>query len=87
MNTNSKYYFKHLTLIMLYMSLLLGMHTVWQQIFAFPQQPTASRGELDLRGWNLKNAHSLVLDGEWAFYPNRLVTESDIRSGQPELRL
>lgn len=66
---------------MLYMSLLLGMHTVWQQIFAAPQQPGASRGALDLRGWHLKNAHSLVLDGEWAFYPNRLVTASDIRSG------
>ncbi|WP_238650441.1 ATP-binding protein [Paenibacillus piscarius] len=63
------------------MSILLGLQGVWQHIFAFPQQPRAIQGSLDLRGWNFKNTHSLVLDGEWAFYPDRLASDSDIRSG------
>ncbi|ETT74619.1 two-component hybrid sensor and regulator [Paenibacillus sp. FSL R7-277] len=81
MNKNSKYYMKHLTLIVIYMTLLLGMQRAWQQIFALPEQPSADAGVLDLRGWTFKDAHSLVLDGTWEFYPNRLVSESDIRSG------
>lgn len=81
MNTNSRYYFKHLTLVLIYMSILLGLQGVWQHIFAFPQQPGAVQGSLDLRGWNFKDTHSLALDGEWAFYPNRLVNDNDIRSG------
>lgn len=81
MNKNSRYYLKHLTLVVIYISLLLGMQRVWQQIFALPEQPSADAGVLDLRGWTFKHAHSLVLDGTWDFYPNRLVSESDIRSG------
>ncbi|MEK3792199.1 ATP-binding protein [Paenibacillus sp. FSL R7-0204] len=57
------------------------MQRVWQQIFALPEQPSADAGVLDLRGWTFKSAHSFVLDGTWDFYPNRLVSESDIRSG------
>lgn len=67
--------------MVIYISLLLGMQRVWQQIFALPEQPSADAGVLDLRGWTFKHAHSLVLDGTWDFYPNRLVSERDIRSG------
>ncbi|MDQ1913691.1 ATP-binding protein [Paenibacillus sp. GD4] len=36
--------------------------------------PKVERGVLDLRGWTLPKDRTIVLDGEWEFYPNRIVS-------------
>jgi signal transduction histidine kinase/ActR/RegA family two-component response regulator len=41
--------------------------------------PTAQQGVLDLRDWNFVEDGSVNLDGQWAFYWKRLLTERDFR--------
>ncbi|MEM0954830.1 MAG: diguanylate cyclase [Pseudomonadota bacterium] len=42
--------------------------------------PRASHGQLDLSNWNWREQGSLTLDGEWLFYPNKLLTPAEIAS-------
>ncbi|THF84151.1 hybrid sensor histidine kinase/response regulator [Cohnella fermenti] len=51
--------------------------------------PQAVNGVLDLQGWNFSQQGNLPLDGEWEFYPNRLLEPADFASAktEPEGRL
>ncbi|GAA3413310.1 ATP-binding protein [Paenibacillus hodogayensis] len=40
--------------------------------------PNAEQGVLDLKGWDLAKRGLFSLDGEWEFYPNRLLTPAEI---------
>lgn len=43
--------------------------------------PEASRGVLDLGGWDFDSGGFVNLDGEWTFYPNRLLAPDDFLGG------
>lgn len=82
MNRESlKYYLRYIVLIMIFLILLISLHSVWQMRFITTEQSRAKQGVIDLRGWDFNNSHSLLLDGEWAFYPNAWLTRGDIPAG------
>ncbi|XID90244.1 ATP-binding protein [Paenibacillaceae bacterium WGS1546] len=46
-------------------------------------QPEAANGEIDLSHWDFRKQGNVKLDGEWAFYPNRLLAPSEIDGDSP----
>ncbi|BBH23104.1 histidine kinase [Paenibacillus baekrokdamisoli] len=68
-----------LTLIpLLSFVLLVGLYD-----YAVPNRaaPEARHGVLDLSGWDFGGRGFVNLDGEWMFYPNKLLSPDDIRNG------
>lgn len=49
--------------------------------------PKVKNGILDLSGWNQEKNSAFHIEGEFAFYWNRLVTSADIRDGQVDFIL
>ncbi|MCC3375072.1 histidine kinase [Cohnella sp. REN36] len=50
----------------------------------FPSSsPVARQGALDLSGWDLAVQGSVKLNGEWTFYPGRLLEPMDFARGAP----
>jgi len=70
----------------LFLSFLLGLRWLWSDIFYEPEHPPVVQGTLDLRGWDFENSRSIALDGEWAFYPEALVTR-ETADRQPDSAL
>ncbi|WNS45189.1 ATP-binding protein [Paenibacillus sp. MMS20-IR301] len=82
MNKESvKYYLRYVVLILFFLMLFLSLQWVWQMRFITPEQPRAEQGVIDFRGWDFNHSHSLLLDGEWAFYPSEWLTLDDIPGG------
>lgn len=50
---------------------------LWNSLFAVPAHPKAVQGVLDLRHYNLQDSLPIALDGEWAFYPNKLLSPEE----------
>jgi len=49
------------------------------------QRPMIHQGQLDLSSWDLAEHGPIALNGEWAFYWNRLLTPTDFRDGRNDL--
>ncbi|TBL70778.1 ATP-binding protein [Paenibacillus thalictri] len=83
MKTNYSQMIKHVALIMLFLVILLGLRWFWFSFFVIPEHPRAIQGVLDLRGFEL--SRPITLDGEWEFYPERLLSHDDFaqRSAAP----
>ncbi len=66
----------------LILSLLVLTCSIPKQLQAVtaPKIPTAEKGVLDLRSWDIEQKGTIRLDGEWQFYHDQLVTTSDIKS-------
>ena len=43
--------------------------------------PRAVKGVLDLSGWDFEKNGAVELGGQWAFYPDRLLTPDDFDDG------
>lgn len=43
--------------------------------------PKAEQGVIDLRGWEFGAKRTVLLDGEWLFYPSELYSPDDFRRG------
>lgn len=70
--------FLHIVVFVIFLSILLGIRWLWLDTYAPPSdQPKAAGGILDLRGWDLMNSKPITLNGDWAFYPNTLVNETE----------
>ncbi|GIO34832.1 MULTISPECIES: ATP-binding protein [Paenibacillus] len=67
---------KKTVVFLLYIALLICARMLWSDAFGTEEQPKVQQGVLDLRGARLDNRHSIVLDGAWEFYPNRLISGS-----------
>ncbi|MCD9025820.1 ATP-binding protein [Cohnella silvisoli] len=48
------------------------------------EAPTARQGVLDLSRWDFGGSGFVNLDGEWTFYPNKLLSPDDFRSGRAD---
>jgi len=57
--------------------ILMGLYSY---MLPDPFAPKAERGVLDLSDWNFGEQDFVNLDGEWSFYPNRLLSPDDLRS-------
>ncbi len=51
------------------------------------EQPVAKTGVLDASRWNFATQGNMLLDGEWEFYANQLLTPSDFHPLQKSTRL
>jgi two-component system sensor histidine kinase ChiS len=59
----------------LFILILIGIRMMWISLQLTPAQPHAVQGQLDLRSWDFNNSRSITLNGEWEFYPNRLIMQ------------
>lgn len=57
--------------------MLLGLRWTWTTIFPTIEQPHPVDGVLDMRGWDFEHSSPISLDGEWEFFPSRLVSYTD----------
>ncbi|WP_230632946.1 hybrid sensor histidine kinase/response regulator [Paenibacillus athensensis] len=66
--------------VLFVMSIVL-LGTVYMQSPLRDDAPKAVRGVLDLSGWSLERQGMVLLDGEWEFYPDKLLGPDDFRRG------
>jgi signal transduction histidine kinase len=58
---------------LLFILALTGVRLVWLLARTEPHDPAAVKGILDLRPYGLPGSRTMNLDGEWEFYPSRLL--------------
>ncbi len=67
---------KKIIIFITYLALMLGVRWFWWDTFGTDEQPKVVQGTLDLRGHPMEDKHSLLLNGDWEFYPDRLISDS-----------
>ncbi|WP_306431057.1 ATP-binding protein [Paenibacillus sp. XY044] len=67
---------KKIIIFITYLALILGVRWFWSDTFSTGEEPKVVQGILDLRGHPMDDRHSILLDGDWEFYPDRLVSDS-----------
>lgn len=77
-------YVKYALLVLISLAGLLSLQQLWLKAFVSPEQPKAVQGAIDFRGWDFARSSSLVLDGEWDFYPGQWLTGEDLSAGAGE---
>ncbi|PYI57581.1 histidine kinase [Paenibacillus flagellatus] len=63
--------------VLFFFAALIVVRLVWVDLLAPPNHPHAVRGVLDLRGWDVKSGPAITLNGEWEFYPNALIGQTE----------
>ncbi|MFU1795070.1 ATP-binding protein [Paenibacillus azoreducens] len=53
----------------IFLAVLTGFRCLWLHDNSASHYPVATKGVLDLRGWDSLTKHSIPLNGEWQFYP------------------
>lgn len=65
---------------------MAAVHVVWLFYFSTSSFGEITKGELDLRDWDPDNGQTLMLDGEWMFYPQALLqSEPEKQAPEPVL--
>lgn len=74
-NENSKfpYHYKAAAWLGLFILLQLCCRLIWSMVNGTADHPEVTAGVLDIRGWDVEQAHSIPLQGEWEFYPDQLL--------------
>jgi two-component system sensor histidine kinase ChiS len=70
---------KHIATILLFLSVLLAMRLTWSELFSTSDHPRAVNGVLDMRGWDLEKSPTISLNGQWEFYPSKLINHQDVQ--------
>ncbi|RUT47172.1 response regulator [Paenibacillus anaericanus] len=86
MRIKNKTTLKYITIILIFISVLLGLRWAWSQIFSTSESPRAVNGVLDMRGIDLDTSSSIPLDGQWGLYPGKFVSYRDIPSIESQPR-
>lgn len=60
-------------ILTVFLLVLLGLRMLWYNFRVPPPHPPIQHGTLDLRDWNFNANRAIHLNGEWAFYPGRLM--------------
>lgn len=66
---------------LLFVGLLLGLRWLWYEVNGVPEHPPIEKGVIDLTDWDFEHTNSMLLDGEWEFYPGQLEGKPH---GQPQ---
>lgn len=69
-------------IIIAFLIIITIIRVIWMNYlttFEYPHNPTAEQGILDLRGWEFTDRQSLLLNGEWEFYPSKLISPIDLQ--------
>jgi len=77
---------KHIIIILLFLGVLLGLRWVWSETFSSADFPPAVNGVLDLRSWEMDRTSTVPLDGEWKFYPEKLISHQDVPLAENDVR-
>ncbi|BAB05731.1 BH2012 [Halalkalibacterium halodurans C-125] len=75
---------KTLSIVLLFVVIITSFRVIWYISLLPLHQPFAEQGVLDLSEFSLSDKDSVVLDGEWSFYPNAFATTEDQLIGQEE---
>ncbi|OME91216.1 histidine kinase [Paenibacillus amylolyticus] len=70
--------YKYLFIMVIIFALLIGMRSVWSELFHTVDEHRAVNGVLDLRDVDLDQSPVMYLNGEWELYPDELLTQQDI---------
>lgn len=62
---------------LIFLIILTGCRFLWLHFFATPPHPVPVHGELDLRNWDPITDHSIIVDGQWEFYPNMFLIQNN----------
>lgn len=81
MQTNSKQMTKKkiFLLISLVLLLLTCLRIGWISYHQPPVHPVINKGILDLSGWKFHSDETIALDGDWEFYPNKLLNPQAVQ--------
>ncbi|WP_217595839.1 ATP-binding protein [Cohnella sp. GbtcB17] len=71
---------QYIAVAVLFFAVLLGLRWSWTHLFFPITYPVIEDGVLDLRGVDLEASPPFALDGEWQFYPSRLLSEEEARA-------
>ncbi|MGG1637405.1 ATP-binding protein [Paenibacillus sp. NRS-1760] len=82
----NKITFKYVAIILLFLSVLLALRWTWSELFSTAEHPRAVNGVLDMRGWDFNNSATIPLDGQWEFYPAKLIHQQDVQPLQNQFR-
>ena len=76
----SKTTYRYMLVCLLLLASLAGMRWLWLEVL-FPTDASfrAEAGVLDLRGIDLQEQDVLTLDGQWEWYPDELLTSSQLQ--------
>lgn len=75
-----------LTVILLvFMLCLSAFRLIWTGLFQEEVQPDIQNGMLDIQTWDPGEEETLVLDGEWEFYPSRFIMEESSVQGESDI--
>ncbi|MCR8657515.1 hybrid sensor histidine kinase/response regulator [Paenibacillus endoradicis] len=72
--------YKYIVIITLFFGVLLGLRWAWSEFFSTAASPRVVNGVLDMRDLDLENSSSFYLNGQWKFYPEKLISSQDIQS-------
>lgn len=64
-------------IILIFLMSITAIRLIWMNFlttFEYPQSPSAEQGTLDLRGVELSDNQTLLLNGEWEFYPSTFIS-------------
>ncbi|OME85282.1 histidine kinase [Paenibacillus sp. FSL A5-0031] len=86
MQMKNKTTFKYVAIILLFLSALLALRWAWSELFSTAEHPRAVNGVLDIRGWDINNSATIPLDGQWEFYPAKLIHQQDVQPLQNQFR-
>lgn len=67
-------------IVLLFTVGISALRFTWNHAFYKEESIESPNGELDARGWSFDSQDTLLLDGEWRFYPNQLVNPSEAPS-------
>lgn len=70
-------------LISLVLLILTCLRIGWISYHQPPVYPGINKGILDLTGWKFHGDETIALDGEWEFYPNKLLDPKVVQEEQP----
>lgn len=68
---------RYIAIILLFLSVLLGLRYAWTKVFSTSEHPRAVNGVLDIRGWDIEKLHTIPLEGQWQFYPDKFLSHKD----------
>ena len=71
---------RNIILLLLFVLILGGLRLLWFTSNKLPDQPFVQQGVLDLSEWAFDQESSIHLDGQWAFYPDQLLTAEQLRA-------
>jgi len=78
--------YRRLLLVLAFVAVLFGLRSAWNEAFPTDKSYSAIDGIVDLRGADLTATSPLTLDGQWEWYPDRLLSRQQIRKEERAAR-